>query len=263
MTQVELQGRVAVVTGGTSGIGKATAFRLANAGARVFVGDILPRTEALDGFAHRGIEFIECDVRDLGQLERLIVRADQLGGRLDILVNNAGVNLVKQCPDVTEDEWDRCLDTNLKAAFFGCKFAVPRMIRGGGGAIVNTASNAGLLPRAHDPVYSISKQALVGLTRSLALCHSKDRIRVNCVCPGPVGETEMMESELAAYPDRTQAVRKYIHASPLARALDRMIRPDEVADAILYLVSEAAAMVTGTAIAIDGGKSLGVPPAVD
>jgi 3-oxoacyl-[acyl-carrier protein] reductase len=168
--------------------------------------------------------------------------------------------MVKQIVDVSEDDWQACIDTNLKGPFFGAKHAVPHLVRGGGGSIVNTASNAGLLPRAHDPVYSISKMALVALTKSLALCHAKDRIRVNCVCPGPVGETGMMNADLDLAPDRDAAVRQFIHASPIARAHGRLITPDEVAEAILYLVSDAAMMVTGTAIAIDGGKSLGVPP---
>src|SRR5262249_6516007 len=131
---------------------------------------------------------------------------------------------------------------------------------GGGGAIVVTASNAGLLPRAHDPVYSTSKMALVAFVKSLALCHARDRIRVNAVCPGPVGDTGMMNADLAAASDRAAAANQFIAASPLAKAFGRMITPEEVAQAILYLVSDAAAMVTGTAIAIDGGKSLGVPP---
>jgi NAD(P)-dependent dehydrogenase (short-subunit alcohol dehydrogenase family) len=153
------------------------------------------------------------------------------------------------------------MDTNLKGAFFGSKHAVRHMLQAGnGGAIINTASNAGLLPRAHDPVYSISKMALVGLTKSLALCHAQDRIRVNCVCPGPVGDTGMMNADLDKAVDREQTIKQFIAASPLARAEGRMIRPEEVADAIVYLASDAAIMVTGTSIAIDGGKSLGVPP---
>ncbi len=102
--------------------------------------------------------------------------------------------------------------------------------------------------------------ALVAMTRSLALCHAHDRIRVNAVCPGPVGDTGMMNADLAAATDRTATAQRFIAASPLARTFGRMITPEEVAQAILYLVSDAAAMVTGTAIAIDGGKSLGVPP---
>jgi NAD(P)-dependent dehydrogenase (short-subunit alcohol dehydrogenase family) len=136
------------------------------------------------------------------------------------------------------------------------------MQRAGGGAIINVASNAGLLPRAHDPVYSISKLALVGLTKSLALCHAPDRIRINAVCPGPVEDTGMINADLDAAPDREALRQQIIAASPMARAEKRMVTPDEVAEAVAYLVSDAAAMVTGTCIAIDGGKSLGVPPRV-
>jgi NAD(P)-dependent dehydrogenase (short-subunit alcohol dehydrogenase family) len=211
-------------------------------------------------FAAAGIDQSVCDVRCEADVARLIDRAASPAGRLDILVNNAGVGLVKQITDVTEEEWDACLDTNLKGAFLASKHAIGRMRASGGGAIVNIASNAGLLPRAHDPVYSVSKGALVALTRSLALCHARDRIRVNAVCPGPVEGTRMMDEDLSKAPDRDAAVRGLIAASPLVAAYSRMITPDEVAEAVLYLVSDAAAMVTGTAIAIDGGKSLGVPP---
>ena len=255
-----LQGRVAVVTGGASGIGRATAIRLAQAGARVFVFDLRVRPENMVMFGPLGIEQWACDVRDLAQLQRVIDEAAARGGRLDILVNNAGITLVKPVPEVSEEDWDRCLDTNLKAAFFGVKFALPHMRCSGGGAIVNMASNAGLLPRAHDPVYSISKLALVGLTKSLALSHAPDRIRVNCVCPGPVAHTDIMDDDLAVQPDPAAAARKSIAASPLAKAWDRMMTPEEIAEAVFYLVSDAAMMVTGTSLAIDGGKSLGVPP---
>ena len=255
-----LQERVAVITGGASGIGRATAIRLGQAGARVFVVDLRVRPENEAVFGPLGIVQRACDVQDLSQLQQVIDEAAARGGRLDILVNNAGIGMVKQVPEVSEEDWDRCLDTNLKAAFFGVKFALPHMRRSGGGAIVNMASNAGLLPRAHDPVYSISKLALVGLTKSLALSHAPDRIRVNCVCPGPVAQTDMMENDLAAQPDPLAAARKCIAASPLAHAWERMITPEEIAEAVLYLVSDVALMVTGTSLAIDGGKSLGVPP---
>ncbi|HET6423324.1 MAG TPA: SDR family oxidoreductase, partial [Planctomycetaceae bacterium] len=201
------------------------------------------------------------DVRREADVAGLIAAAHSATGRLDVLVNNAGIGMVKPITEVTEEEWDRCLETNLKGAFLGCKHAIPLMrANPEGGAIVNVASNAGLLPRSHDPVYSISKHALVGLTKSLALCHSVDRIRVNAVCPGPVGETGMINADLAAAADPAAMAQQFIAASPLARAFRRMISPDEVAQAIEYLVSDAALLVTGTMIAIDGGKSLGVPP---
>jgi NAD(P)-dependent dehydrogenase (short-subunit alcohol dehydrogenase family) len=255
----EQTGRTAVVTGATSGIGRATALLLAELGAKVFVGDVRLDPANDEAFARLGILAQICDVQREADVAALIERAAQATGRLDVLVNNAGVAMVKPITEVSEAEWDRCMDTNLKGAFFGCKHAIPGM-RPGGGSIVNVASNAGLLPRAHDPVYSISKAALVALTKSLALCHGVDRIRINAVCPGPVGDTGMMNADLDAAPDRHKAAAQFIQASPLARAHGRMIAPREVAEAILYLASDAAAMVTGTALAIDGGKSLGVPP---
>lgn len=257
---VDLSGRTAVVTGGSSGIGRATAVLLAEHGARVFVGDIRTRSENDERYKPLDIDQRECDVRDEDSLQRLIDAAAESTGRLDVLVNNAGVGMVRQITDVTQDDWNSCIDTNLKGPFFGCKHAIGHMRAAGGGSIVNVASNAGLLPRAHDPVYSISKQALVGLTKSLALCHGRDRIRVNAVCPGPVGETAMMNDDLDQAEDREAAVRSMIDASPIARAVGRMIDPEEVAAAVLYLASDASQMVTGTCIAIDGGKSLGVPP---
>lgn len=260
MAGVDLSGRTAVVTGGASGIGRAAAVRMARAGARVFIGDLRLRPENDSLFSELRVSQSVCDVRQLAQLEQLIEAAASQTGRLDILLSNAGITQVGQVDEISEDQWDACLDTNLKAAFFGAKFAVPHMRRSGGGVIVHTASNAGLLPRAHDPVYSISKHAIVGLTKSLGLSHSKDGIRVNCVCPGPVSDTGIMQHDLEQEPDPDAAAERIIHASPLARFHGRMVTPDEVADAILYLVSDAAAMVTGTAIAIDGGKSLGVPP---
>ncbi len=260
--RTDLAGRTAVVTGGESGIGRATALRLAKLGATVITGDLEVQIANDALFNGHPIHRHRCDVRSESDVATLIGQAVRLTDRLDILVNNAGVGLVKPITEVTEAEWDRCLDTNLKGAFFGCKHAIPHLRRNpAGGAIVNLASNAGLLPRAHDPVYSISKHALVALTKSLALCHSIDRIRINAVCPGPVGETGMINADLAAAEDPHALALKFIAASPLAQAFGRMITPEEVADAVAYLVSDGSQLVTGTCIAIDGGKSLGVPPA--
>lgn len=261
MTASTLAGRVAVITGGANGIGRATALLLARHSARVFVGDFRLLDENAALFESLDIHQQACDVRREAELAALIDGAVSAAGRIDILVNNAGIGMVKPITEVTEADWDACIDTNVKGAFFGSKHAIRHMQRTGGGAIVNTASNAGLLPRAHDPVYSISKMALVAMTKSLALCHARDRIRINCVCPGPVGETGMMNADLEKSADPAALARKMIDASPLARAHGRMISREEVAQSILYLVSDAACMVTGTAIAIDGGKSLGVPPA--
>jgi len=252
--------RTCLITGGASGIGAATALQLANQGDRVFVSDIDFPSESRVRFAELGIETSICDVtreRDVAGWIDAVARAT---GRLDVIVNSAGVGLVKPITDVTEAEWDHVMDVNLKGAFLTSKHAIPHLRQAGGGNLVNIASNAGILPRAHDPVYSISKGAVVALTKSLALCHAADRIRVNAICPGPVGETRMMEAGLASAPDRGQAIRSLLAASPIAHASGRMIHPDEVAAAVVYLVSEAALFVTGCCLTIDGGKSLGVPP---
>jgi NAD(P)-dependent dehydrogenase (short-subunit alcohol dehydrogenase family) len=257
---VELANRVAVVTGGSSGIGRATAVLLARHGATVFVGDLEPRSENEQRFSQLGIRQVPCDVRDAAQVRSLIETAVREGGRLNMLVSNAGVDLPKPLLEVSEAEWNACLDTNLKGSFLACQQAIPHLLSAGGGAVVFTASNAGLLPRAHDPVYSTSKAALVALSGALALAHAPDKIRFNAVCPGPVSDTGIIEAGLAGAKDRHAAEQTLVAASPLAHALGRMVTPEEVAQAILYLVSDAAVLVTGTAIRIDGGKSLGVPP---
>jgi NAD(P)-dependent dehydrogenase (short-subunit alcohol dehydrogenase family) len=257
----QLRGRVAVVTGGASGIGRATALLLAQHGARVFVGDRTLQRENDTPFAELGIRQQACDVGVEDDVRSLIAAAERADdGRIHIVVNNAGIGLSRQIPEVAEAEWDAVMNVNFKGAFLVSKHAIPGMRRAGGGAIVNVSSNAGLLPRAHDPVYSTSKGALIALTKSLALCHAADRIRVNAVCPGPVGDTGMMNADLEAAANRQATAQAFIDASPLAQAFGRMISPEEVAAAVLYLASDAAAMVTGTALAIDGGKSLGVPP---
>lgn len=260
MSERPFAGRTAVVTGGANGIGRATVVRLALGGARVFTGDVRPLAENEARYAELGVVQLTCDVRVDTDVRALIDAAHKATGRVDIVVNNAGIAMVKQIPDVTEDEWDRVLDTNFKSVFLTAKHCIPLMRAGGGGSIVNVSSNAGLLPRAHDPVYSTSKGAMIALTKSLALSHSRDNIRVNAVCPGPVGDTGMVNADIAKATDPKAFTQMLIDASPLARANKRMITPDEVAQAICYLASDAAVMVSGTSIAIDGGKSLGVPP---
>lgn len=259
MPDNEWSSRVAIVTGGCSGIGRAAAMQFAKLGVKVTVADFQVSETVVDELADYGIATVSCDVRVCAELDSLVNQVAQTHGRLDIMVNNAGVGMVKPTTEVTEADWNKCLDTNLKAVFFGSQLAIRQMqLQEHGGAIINTASNAGLLPRAHDPVYSISKMAVVGLTKSLALCHAKDRIRVNCVCPGPVSDTGMVNADLAAAADALALAQKFIDASPLAKANSRMMTPDEVAASIVYLASNAAMMVTGTAVAIDGGKSLGI-----
>ena len=253
-------GRTVLITGGESGIGRATALLFAKSGANVFTIDINLHSENEQMYQDSGIHRLQGDVRQEATLQKLVDLAIAETDRLDIFVNNAGVGMVKPVTDVTEEDWEYCMGVNLKAAFFGCKLAIQQMLSREGGAIINVASNAGLLPRAHDPLYSTSKQAVVGMTKSLALCHAKDRIRINAVCPGPVAETGMMNADIEQATDPRTFIQNVINASPGAAALGRMSSPEEIAESILWLCSDAALMVTGTMLAIDGGKSLGVPP---
>jgi len=260
MEAKRFSGQTAVVTGGESGIGRATAVLFANEGAKVYLTDLRPLSENDLLYDKLGVNRSTGDVRQEETVKELAERAVSETGRLDHFVNNAGVGMVKPVTEVTEDDWDFCIGVNLKGAFFGCKHAIKQMLKNEGGSIVNVASNAGLLPRAHDPLYSTSKQAVVGMTKSLALCHAKDRIRINAVCPGPVGNTGMMDDDIEKAVDSDQFIHNVINASPGAAAWNRMITPEEVAESIAWLCSDAALMVTGTMLAIDGGKSLGVPP---
>jgi NAD(P)-dependent dehydrogenase (short-subunit alcohol dehydrogenase family) len=258
----ELTGRVAVVSGGATGIGLATARALAADGATVYLavrdlgrGRRVAAEEAAGGADVRAVAL---DVTDAGSVSRAFDELDR-AGRLDIVVNNAGVDAVGRVEDLAESDWDVALDTNLKGPFLVAREAIPRLRAAGGGVVVNVASNAGLVARADEPAYSTSKAGLLMLTRSLALAHAEDRIRVNAVCPGPVGETRIMDRNLARAEDPAAALASYLAKAPLAAAWGRLIEPREVAAVVRFLCSDAAVMITGAVIAIDGGKSAAGP----
>ena len=255
----ELAGRVALVTGGATGIGLATARALAAAGAIVYIGARdaarTRRVAAEESAGGLDIRALTMDVTVADSVVGAFAEMDD-AGRLDLVVNNAGINMVGRVEDLSEIDWDRCLATNLKGPFLVAREAIPRLRSTGGGVIVNVASNAGLVARADEPAYSTSKAGLLMLTRSLARAHAEDRIRVNAVCPGPVGDTGIMDHNLAEAADPAAALASYLGKAPLAAAWGRLIDPTEVAAMIRFLCSEEAAMITGATIAIDGGKSL-------
>jgi NAD(P)-dependent dehydrogenase (short-subunit alcohol dehydrogenase family) len=255
----ELAGRVAIVTGGATGIGLATVRALAADGAAVYIAarDAARARRVAAEETARGLDVraVVMDVADAQSVAGAFVEVDD-AARLDIVVNNAGINLVGRVENLAEIDWDTCLDTNLKGPFLVARQAIPRMRSTGGGVIVNVSSNAGLVARADEPAYSTSKAGLLMLTRSLARAHAEDRIRVNAVCPGPVGDTGIMDHNLAQAPDPAAALAGYVRKAPLAAAWGRLINPAEVAALIRFLCSDMAAMITGAVVAIDGGKSL-------
>ena len=246
----EFAGQVALVTGAGSGIGRASALAFARAGARVVVADVatpggeetLGLITASGGEAH----FVRADVSQSGDVEALVRQTIERYGRLDLAHNNAGVESGRASTHAcTEENWDRTLAINLKGVWLCLKYELPEMLRQGGGAIVNTASVAGLVGLPELPAYVASKHGIVGLTRTAALEYAPRGIRVNAVCPGVI-RTPMVERFAAANP---QAQTELSAAEPIGR----LGEPEEVAQAVLWLCSAAASFVTGTCLPVDGG----------
>ncbi len=247
-----LTGKAALVTGGASGIGRATALALAEAGAVVVIVDlnedqglfVVHEIVAMGGQAL----FVHGDVTRAVDCERVVATTLERFGRLDILFNNAGIIRRANVIDTTEEEWDRVMAVNVKSIFLMCKFAVPVMTRAGGGSIINTGSGWGLKGGGNAASYCASKGAVVNLTRAMAIDHGPDNVRVNCVCPGDT-DTPMLRHEAQQL---GQAEASFL-AEAAERPLRRFGRPSEIAQAVLYLASDAASYVTGAALVVDGG----------
>jgi NAD(P)-dependent dehydrogenase (short-subunit alcohol dehydrogenase family) len=256
---VRLQDKVALITGSGSGIGKATALLFGREGAKVMSVDLMADTaqatarEIKDGGGQA--DSLQADVSVAADVERMVSTTVERFGRLDVLVNNAGIEVVMPIVQVPEEMWDRLIDVNLKGVFLGCKYAIPQMIKQGGGAIVNTASIAGLRGFATFGTYSASKGGVVLLTKTLAVEYAAFNIRINCVCPGII-RTPMLERGLTAVPNPEEALELFRQAHPLGR----LGEPEEVAQAMLFLASDEASFITGVPLPIDGGIYAGPAP---
>jgi len=250
--------RVALITGGASGIGRATATRLAADGLRIALADVDE-----DGLGRAVAELgdpattcaIVADVRSVADCERTVAEALAWGGRLDVLVNSAGVWIEGPSDAMAETDWDRVVDVNLKGTFFMCSRAIPALVATGG-CIVNLSSDAGLWGNKGAAIYSASKGGVTVLSKALAVELAERGVRVNAVCPGDV------DSPMIAYQARTfGAGDPAAYLAELLKAYPqrppRFIRPDEVAELVAFLCSERATAITGAAISIDFGLTAG------
>jgi NAD(P)-dependent dehydrogenase (short-subunit alcohol dehydrogenase family) len=247
-----VDGKVAIVTGSASGIGRATARLLAREGARVVVADIDAEggRETVEGI-ERDVgqaELIQTDVSQADQVQAMVARAVERFGRLDVLHNNAyWAPLNTPVVDTTEEQWQRTIDVTLKSVYLGCKFAIPVMVERGGGSIVNTASTAALVASPQFAAYAAAKGGVVALTRNVAFDYGPRGIRCNAVCPGLI-ETPATAPVLADAQRRQWLTEKIV--------VGRIGRPDDIAAAVLYLASDESTFVTGQTIVVDGGRQI-------
>ncbi len=252
-----LKGKVAVITGSTSGIGRAGAIAFAKEGASVVVsgrnkergGKVVATIEKQGGQAR----FIAADVMVMADIERLVKETVAAYGRLDIFWHNAGIVGPDDVENLSSERYDAMMNTHLKAAVFGVQAALPMLRKAGGGAVLFTSSVAGLKQSGFSLTYSLTKSGLVMLTRKLAVDLAKDKIRVNCLCPGRVQTG--MRPEISA--ERSKALgisaEEWERRDKKRIPLGRFITEEEVADAALFLVSDKASSITGVSLPIDGG----------
>ncbi len=249
---MRLHHKVALITGGTSGIGEATAALFAQEGARIaLTGRNQERGQkvvaAIEQTGGKAV-FLQCDVRLPEHCRRAVEETITAFGRLDVLFNNAGVYYPHTALDCTEEEWDLQMDINLKGAFLMSKFALPAMIAQGSGVIINNSSGWGLVGGDAAVAYCASKGGLVLLTKAMAIDHGRQGIRVNCICPGDV-DTPMLPEDARM---RGVMWEKYL-AGAANRPMGRIGTPEEIAKAVLFLASDDSSFMTGAALVVDGG----------
>ena len=248
---MRLQDKIAVIAGAATGIGRASALLFAREGATVVVGDINDEageeTVTLIRQAGGAATYVHSDVGSPGDVERLVQTVVDDYGRLDVIFNNVGIDIVGKVHETSEETWERCININLSGVFRGMKYAIPPMLRGGGGSIISTASIQGLVAFDGYAAYAAAKGAIVQLTRQVAFDYARHNIRVNCICPGTV-LTPMVINQID--PANLQAGIEVIgQGIPLGR----IGQPEDIAAAALYLASDDSRWVTGHALVVDGG----------
>lgn len=248
---MRLKNKVALITGGSSGIGKASALLFAREGAKVVLADVneAGATQTVDEIGKAGFDaaFVKTDVSRASDCENMVKFTESTYGKLDILFNNAGImdSNDDNAETTTEETWDLTMNINVKGVFLGCKYGIPALKRAGGGSIINTASFVGLLGAATPQVaYTASKGAVLSFTRELAVIHARENIRVNALCPGPL-KTELLMKFLNT---DAKKQRRLVHIP-----MGRFGEAEEMAKAALFLASDDASYVTGTEFLVDGG----------
>lgn len=255
---MRLKDKVAIITGAGSGLGRAAALLFAREGAKVVVaanrekdGEQTVRFSIKEGGGDA--IFIKVDVTKATDVEKAVKSAVEKYGKLDIMFNNAGTpGPGKLMADLTEEEWNRVLAVNLTGVFLGTKYAIPEMLKGGGGVIINTSSVAGVSPRRYAGAYSAAKAAVIQLTKVTALEYARKNIRVNCILPGPI-DTPFFTKVADGDPEKIAIFKEKVRNEV---PLGRFAQPEEIARVALFLASDEASYITGAAFAADGGQLL-------
>lgn len=240
--------KVFIVTGSTFGIGKSTAIAFAKRGAKVVLSDWQADEDTEKIIKENGGDaiFVKCDVSKEEDVKNMVAKTVAHYGRLDYAFNNAGIEgTPSPATECTNDNWDKTININLKGVWYCMKYQIPEMLKTGGGSIVNNASIAGLVGFGGIPAYVASKHGVVGLTKNVALDYAKQNIRVNAVCPGVI-HTPMVERFTGGDP---AALKQLVAGKPM----ERVGQPEEIAETVVFLCSNAASFITGQAIAVDGG----------
>ncbi len=249
---MKLSGKVTIVTGGGSGIGRATALLFAEEGARVVVADWNRETglETVADICTEGREatFCHTDVSKAREVEKMVGTAVERYGKLNVLFNNAAIQVLKRLVDTEEEEWERVQSVNLKGVFLGCKYAIPAMIQSGGGSIINMASVLGFVGDPDLAAYCAAKGGVIALTKAAAMAYGPDGVRLNCICPGDV-DTPLVQEYFDKDPD-PQKLRREVSSK---YALRRIATPAEIAQAAVFLASDASSFMTASTLVVDGG----------